>query len=139
MRRAFALGVLAAFVLLLILLGARARSPLVPWMLALPLIWLGWRLYQATQGGLRLTETGLETLSGQMIAPIDSIKAVDRGALAFKPSGGFLLSLNAPVQRKWAPGLYWALGRKIGVGGVTDARAARAMAEAIALRVGREG
>ncbi|RDC75503.1 hypothetical protein DLJ49_01470 [Rhodovulum sp. 12E13] len=93
----------------------------------------GWRLWQATATGLVLTDEGLADTTGRTIARLDEIVAVERGMLAFKPSNGFLLHLSRPGTRHWSPGLWWRLGRRVGVGGVTGAGETRAMADLIAL------
>ncbi|MBL4559156.1 MAG: hypothetical protein JKP98_25190 [Rhodobacteraceae bacterium] len=67
--------------------------------------------------------------------PIAEIERVDRGALAFKPSGGFVLHLAAPGTAGWAPGLWWRVGRRLGVGGATNPMEGRAMADIIAVRI----
>jgi hypothetical protein len=84
---------------------------------------------------IELTETEIRTSNGEVLARMDEILAVDRGAFAFKPSNGFTLKLNTKKPRAWAPGLWWRFGRRVGVGGVTSAGQAKFMAEQIALRI----
>jgi len=84
---------------------------------------------RATARRLILTPAGLFDDAGREIARIDRISGLDRGMLAFKPSNGFSLSLTEPLPRAWAPGVWWRLGRRVGVGGVTSAGEAKAMAE----------
>jgi hypothetical protein len=75
-----------------------------------------------------------------VIARWDEIKRVERGALAFKPSNGFLLTLEQPQPRAWVPGLWWRVGRRVGIGGITPAGEGRYMADQIAFRLSqREG
>lgn len=136
-RRGFAVAVLGALGALLLAMGIQARAPLVPWAFGAIAIYMAYRLYAATKGGLRLSDAGIETLEGELIAPMDQIQRVDRGAFAFKPSNGFLLRLSDKSTGRWAPGLWWRMGRSVGVGGVTSAGAAKAMAEEIALRIAR--
>jgi hypothetical protein len=66
---------------------------------------------------------------------MDGIRSVERGAFAFKPSHGFTLVMKEKQPRAWAPGLWWRLGRRVGVGGVTSAGQTKFMAEQIALRI----
>lgn len=80
---------------------------------------------------LELTEHVLRDSRGNVLARLDEIRSVDRGALAFKPSNGFLLRMQKPVSRLWVPGLYWRIGRSVGVGGVTRAGEGRFLAELI--------
>lgn len=97
------------------------------------MLWLSLRLWQATDRQIILTRAGLFDSDGTCIAPVADIAEVDRGVFAFKPSGGFVLRLSHAPGRAWAPGLWWRLGRKLGVGGVTGNAQGRAMAEMIAL------
>jgi len=96
-------------------------------------LWSAWAMHRATEGGLVLTATDLRTVSGRLVARVADIERVDRGLFAFKPSNGFVLRLSTPGPRAWAPGLWWRLGRRVGVGGVARAAETRAMADAIAV------
>lgn len=104
---------------------------------------LGWGafgLYKATQHHIALTRTELRDSAGHLIAKVDDIVGVDRGAFAFKPSQGFLLRLNTTMPRHWSPGLWWRVGRFVGVGGVTPAGEGKFMAEVLATLIAeREG
>lgn len=97
--------------------------------LGLLALWFADALRRATQDSLVLTREGLATASGRMLAPVADIDRVERGALAFKPSNGFLVRLKTPQPWGWAPGLWWLRGRSLGVGGVIGGGEARAMAE----------
>jgi hypothetical protein len=95
-------------------------------------VWGAVRMWQATAIGLELTATELREDGGRVLARVAEIRDVSRGPLAFKPSNGFLLTLDRPGPRVWAPGLWWRVGRRVGVGGVTSRDEARFMAETIA-------
>lgn len=101
------------------------------------LLWGTVRLWQATAQGLTLTAEALRCDDGTLVARIAEVREVGRGALAFKPSNGFLLLTDRPGPAVWAPGLWWRIGRRVGVGGVTDRAEARFMAETIAQLVAR--
>jgi hypothetical protein len=129
------LGLLGA-ILLWIALAAPPAAP--GWRIFLlafgALGWFGaWRLWKATGPALVLTGDRLADSTGRTVARLDEIEGVERGMLAFKPSNGFLLRLSRPGTRHWSPGLWWRLGRRVGVGGVTGAGETRAMADLIAL------
>ena len=102
-------------------------------------LWLAVRLHAATGRGLVLTDAELREAGpgGRTLARLDRVRTVDRGALAFKPSNGFVLHLmpGAGEGRVWAPGSWWRIGNRVGVGGVLRAAESRAVAEAIALRL----
>lgn len=119
---------------------ALAQPPALPWLIFLlafggSALWLGERLWRATQFGIVLTETELRDTAGRLLARLDEVSHVDRGALAMKPANGFTLVLTKRHPRGWAPGLWWRIGKRVGVGGVTAAGQAKFMAEQIALRI----
>ncbi|MEL6607825.1 MAG: hypothetical protein AAFO93_02840 [Pseudomonadota bacterium] len=115
-------GTSAGYQIMLVLLGAGAST-------------LAWVLWQATSDYLVLTPEALQTSKGDVVARVANVRSVDRGAFAFKPSNGFLLTLKTPGRGVWAPGLWWRFGRRVGVGGVTAAHEAKATAEAIMMRI----
>lgn len=94
----------------------------------------GWRMMQAGQLELELTETELRDSAGRLVAAVDNIKKVERGAFALKPSHGFLLHLEQPMDRAWYPGVWWRFGRRVAVGGILPSGQAKAMADMIAAR-----
>lgn len=86
-----------------------------------------------------LTDAGLVTQDGVMLAPLDQIKEVSRGAFAFKPSNGFSVALTENLGILWVPGLWWRIGKRVGIGGVTSAGAAKFMAEQLSLQIATRG
>ena len=96
---------------------------------------MGDRIRRATETYVELTDEGLRDGTGRVLARMDEIDRVERGAFAFKPSNGFLVHLKKPGPRAWQPGLWWRMGRKLGIGGVTPAGQAKFMADMIALRL----
>ncbi|MEM7438185.1 MAG: hypothetical protein AAF393_01205 [Pseudomonadota bacterium] len=89
-----------------------------------------WNL-RVTHLGLYITQQGLYDTDDNLVVSIANIVEVDRGLFAFKPSNGFLLRLDEAELRAWAPGLYWRIGRRLGIGGATNPARTRALAEAI--------
>ncbi|MEL7091594.1 MAG: hypothetical protein AAFN94_07660 [Pseudomonadota bacterium] len=103
-------------------------------------IWLAERMRRATALRLELTETELRDSGGTVIARTEDIIGLDRGIFAFKPSNGFLLKLRQAEGRVWRPGLWWRLGNRVGIGGMTPGHQAKVMAEVISAMVAtREG
>lgn len=92
-------------------------------------LWMAERMRRATEHRIELTETELRSSDGQVIALVDDIENVDRGVFAFKPSNGCLIRTRSRGSRVWQPGLWWRMGRRIGVGGVTAAGQTKAMTE----------
>lgn len=139
-RRAFGVGVLGLLGLILIYV-ALSQPPSNPaWgvflvVLGAGALWVGYQMWEATRGRIELTETQLRTSDGTLIANVDAIRSLDRGMFAFKPSNGFMLRLNCKTPRRWRPGLWWSLGDRVGVGGVTSAAQTKAMAEIISAMI----
>ncbi len=100
-------------------------------------LWMADGMRRGTERRIELTETELRSSDGQVIALVDNIKSVDRGVFAFKPSNGFILRTYTPGKRAWRQGLWWRIGRRVGVGGVTSARQTRAMSEIISILIAR--
>jgi hypothetical protein len=84
---------------------------------------------------LRLTADELRDNEGRLVCLVKDVKSVESGTFAFKPSNGFMIVLKARTSSGWAPGLWWAFGTRIGVGGVTSSGAGKAMADVLAVRV----
>ena len=95
-------------------------------------LFLADRMRRATAEALELTRTELRSTDGTVIAPIEDIEHLDQGFFAFKPSNGFLMRLREKKKARWEPGLWWSLGRRVGIGGVTPGSQSKAMAEIIA-------
>lgn len=116
---------------------ALARPPAEPvWRVFLLLLgggtlWLGDAMRRATARCLELTPEALRESGGRIVARVEDVAAVERGAFAIKPSNGFLLRLKAPQEggNRWVPGLWWRLGRRVGVGGITSAAEGKVVAE----------
>lgn len=132
-RRWTGVGMLAA-VGALVIYVALASPPQLGWQVFLLVVgagafWLSHRMWFATADTIELTRSVLRTGTGQVICKVDDIEAIDRGVFAFKPSNGFLVKTYAPSSNNWAPGLWWRVGRKIGIGGMTAASEAKFMSE----------
>lgn len=143
-RRMFALGVVYALGALLIWLAFSEQPGLggALFLVALGVVmfWSAERMRRATQLVLELTMDELRDSGGGVLARLDDIAKVERGPFAFKPSNGFALVVRTRGPRVWVRGMYWRLGHRLGVGGVTPARETKFMAEQIALMLAmREG
>jgi len=141
-RPRFLIGLFAIAALALFLLWAAVASdPGMLWRVTLLLAsalsaYGAQKLARSGQVTLELTDTVLqETNGGPILARVDDIVGVDRGALAFKPSNGFLLHLGTRSSWTWVPGIWWRWGRMVGVGGVVSAHEAKLVAETISMRI----
>lgn len=124
----------------LVLYTTLVQPPALHWMIfmlvfGVAMLWLAERLRRATTMTVILDADGLRDSSGAVLARLDEIEAVSRGAFAAKPSNGFTLRLREKRGNRWAPGLWWRIGRRVGVGGVTSAGQTRFMAEQIAILI----
>lgn len=133
-RRFFGMVTLAALGVLLIYIGL-ARPPQNPaWQVFLLAgglfdLWLADKMRRATLLAVELTSSELRSSDGEQIVAISQIVSVDRGMFAFRPSNGFTLKMKASAPVRWQPGLWWRLGRRVGVGGVTSGAQTKAMAD----------
>lgn len=139
LRRVVLIAALYAVAVAVIYFGlARPQSILgMIWLVLVcaMVFWLAQTVRRASARQLILTTTHLCDSSGTVLARLDDILQVHRGALALKPSSGFTLLLRTPQATQIAPGLWWRFGRMVGVGGLLDRSATRAMAEALAARL----
>lgn len=117
---------------------AVTEDPAPEWRLFLVLLgaatlYLADKMRRATATKIELTETELRDTDGTVIALVADIEGMDRGFFAFKPSNGFLLRTGTAGSREWRPGLWWRVGRRIGVGGMTPAHQSKHISEIIAV------
>lgn len=140
-RRVMGVGALGLLGLLCIWIGF-ATNPAAIWQafvvfLGVFALVMAVRMWRATASSIELTETELRDSDGTRIALVSEIIAMDRGMFAFKPSNGFLLKLSVSHERSWRPGLWWRIGRRVGVGGMTPGSQTKMMAEIIAAMLAR--
>ena len=138
-RRGIGVGALGALGAML-LWFALSQSLAVPWRAVIVAmgagaLWMARRMWQATAAHLVLTPRALESSDGRVLARMEDVVTVSRGAFAFKPSNGFMLVLRERGAGAWEPGLWWRTGRRVGVGGVTPGAPARLMADRIRERI----
>jgi len=143
-RRILGIGSLWILSVLVIYVGI-VRPPVLGWQLFLfalggGSIWIAEMMRHATALTLELTRTELRDSSGVVLARTEDIAAIDRGMFAFKPSNGFLLSMSNAGPRGWRPGMWWRLGKRLGIGGMTPGHQTKFMAEMISAMISeREG
>ncbi|MEM6277476.1 MAG: hypothetical protein AAF714_11055 [Pseudomonadota bacterium] len=140
-RRIFASGVMGILGVLLVYLATMSTATLVGTLIlaaaGFGVMWMAWWQWQVTEEVIELTATELRTSGGVVLARVGDVTGVDRGALAFKPSQGFVVRTTRAQPRAWAPGLYWRVGRTLGVGGVTGAGQGKFMAETLTAMIGQ--
>jgi hypothetical protein len=133
-RRWFGMISLSLLGVILIWIGAMHPPELFVWqafllLLGAVILWGAVNAYVATSAGLELTRDELRESGGRVLARMEDVRSVTSGALAFKPSNGFMVRLKRSDRMAWAPGLWWRLGRFVGVGGMTSGAEAKYMAE----------
>lgn len=95
----------------------------------------GWKMWRVTGRMIELTENELRLSDGTLICKAVDLKKVDRSFFAFKPSNGFLVTTKISYPFAWAPGLWWRVGKRIGIGGVTPGAQGKMMADAISAMI----
>jgi hypothetical protein len=93
--------------------------------------WGAYRIVRLQDRALVLTQDALSDTAAGLICRVDEIEALNRGVFAVKPARGFALALSRRGPRMWVPGLWWRIGRSVGVGGMTGAAETKMMAEMI--------
>lgn len=92
-------------------------------------------VWQATSRSLVLTEDALCDDTGRLLARVEDMISIERGVFAIKPSGGFVIRLNRPMPFGWSPGVWWRVGRRLGIGGALPGLGARALGEFLEARL----
>ncbi|GAA6179310.1 hypothetical protein NBRC116594_07480 [Shimia sp. NS0008-38b] len=142
-RRVFGIATLASLGGLLLYLGL-STSPAFLWQVFLVVmgvlvLLLAEKTRRATEQHIQLTRAGLASSSGEIIASLEDIAAIKRGMFDLKPSNGFTVILKRPRSRRWLPGLWWAMGRRVGIGGVTPGSQAKSAAQILDALLAEQG
>lgn len=140
LRRGFGCGVLFALGFLLFYIAIVEPPEGLQWILVLLLIGLasnyaGYMMWHWSGRMIELTDDGLRMSDGTVIAHLEDIRSVDRSFFAFKPSNGFLVTLKTRQPTTWAPGLWWRIGKRIGIGGLTSGAEGKIMADTLATMI----
>lgn len=135
-RRWFGIAMLAGIGALVIYV-ALASPPALGWQIflivtGLAALVMADKMRRATVSRIELTREELRDSQRGTIVRVADVEVLDRGFFAMKPSNGFLIRAAQRGDRVWQPGLWWRLGRRIGVGGVTAAAQTKAMSEILA-------
>lgn len=137
-RRIFAAIILciSGFVMINFAFSPTAQSILLKLTLiclGLVFLWQALVNFRATDAALFLKREGLFDEHGTLICSLSNIALVERSWFSFKPSNGFLLRLHEPQSRKWVPGFYWRMGRRLGVGGSISPAQTKEMSDKLVL------
>ncbi len=94
-------------------------------------LWLAQKVFRTDAGAVMFDGERIYDDADTVLCHLDDVVDIERGFALFKPSGGFVLVLKSEVARGWSPGLWWRMGRRVGIGGATSSRACKHMADAI--------
>ncbi|MBF9051455.1 hypothetical protein GTA62_17520 [Roseobacter sp. HKCCD9010] len=135
-RRYVATGILGLLGMMLLYIAAATPPADLGWLVFLivlgaAMLYLSWKLWEASSITLELTRAELREADGTVLARIDNIASVDRGFFAFKPASGFIIRLKEPDSGVYKPGLWWRYKRTILVGGVTSRAQSKSVADLI--------
>ncbi|WP_299349716.1 hypothetical protein [uncultured Shimia sp.] len=97
--------------------------------IGLAALYMAEKTRRATERVVELTSECVRLDDGQVLTTIDKIDHISRGMFAMKPSNGFVMVLNENRSRAWQPGLWWAFGKRVGIGGVTPGSQTKFMAQ----------
>lgn len=143
-RRVIGVGMLAGLGAFLAYLALARPPEALGWRVFLLVagigaLWLARRMWRLSAHGLVLTPAGLREAGpeGRWLAPIEAVERVEHGVFAFKPSSGFLLRTRSAAPGAWSPGVWWRVGRHVGVGGVLRGAEAKAAAEVLQVILAR--
>ncbi|WP_138464985.1 hypothetical protein [Poseidonocella sp. HB161398] len=89
--------------------------------------------------GLLLYPDRIAESGGDTVLWLADIARLERGAFAFKPANGVVVSLRRPGSLRWVPGLWWRTGARVGIGGMTPKAATKAFADLLERRLGELG
>ncbi|MBL4805948.1 MAG: hypothetical protein JKY31_01510 [Rhodobacteraceae bacterium] len=143
-RRVIGMAVQVSMGIFLLYTVATLPSASIIWSILLTglgfaFLWFAWRYWKSTETYLTLNENGLFDSTGRHFCTFDEIEKVDRSIFAFRPSAGFLIRLKTSRQKGWSPGLWWAFGKSVGVGGATSRAACKQMADIISVMISERG
>ena len=127
----FGLGALVLYITLV-------QPPALFWMIfmlcfGVLMLWVAEKQRRAARLEIVLTADAVTDTQGRVLARVEDIVGVSRGALALKPSNGFTIVTKGIAPRAFNPGVWWRLGHRVFVGGITGAGETKFMAEQIAL------
>ncbi len=89
------------------------------------------KFYQNTREELLLYEDRVASSSGELLFEVSNVKSIDNSLLSFKPSNGALIYLKSPMPMKVHYGLWWRVGKKVGIGGCTNRAEVNVMVDII--------
>ncbi len=81
---------------------------------------LTYLFYFNTGKALILYHDRMVSTDGELLFELHNISSIENGLFSFKPSNGVLFHLKEPMPSKWKLGLWWRIGKRVGIGGCTQ-------------------
>lgn len=137
-RRLFGMAILsiAAFVMFSFAFVETSQSALLKLILFLmgyAFLWQVVTTILMKNAALILSRDGLFDEQGRLVCALSNIAEIDKGVFSFKPSNGFLIRLHHSNGINWTPGLYWCVGKRIGIGGALNPSQTKELADKLLL------
>ncbi|MCY4542472.1 MAG: hypothetical protein OXB95_08795 [Rhodobacteraceae bacterium] len=96
---------------------------------------LAYVIYRTTRHSIELRGSAVVSTDGTLLAELDNISKIEIGLLDFKPASGFTIRLHEPMPAAWKVGLWWRIGRSVGIGGCTPKSDAKQFATILQARL----
>lgn len=96
------------------------------------------QLRRSASKSIILTETRLIDSEDAVICEIGDIASVERGTFAFRPTNGFMIRIKTSSPFAWHPGMWWRIGKRLGVGGILNASQTKLMADMLSAQMHRD-
>lgn len=98
-----------------------------------------YRFWKSTHDGLELTPTELRETGGRRVMAVADIRAIERELFGvIRPTNGFVIAHHGRYPSGFKPGLWWRIGGRVGIGGLTPSGEGKAMAELLLSLVDRQ-
>ncbi|MCY4445271.1 MAG: hypothetical protein OXC02_02250 [Rhodobacteraceae bacterium] len=105
--------------------------------LALVTFFVCFKFYTTTGQSVLLFHNRVISSSGELLFEVQNIKSIDNGLFAFKPSNGALVHLHSSMPAIVRFGLWWRIGKRVGIGGCTSRAEVNVMVDLIRAKMTR--
>ncbi len=92
-------------------------------------------VWRSASTGLVLHGDRIAATGGSTVLWLADVARLERGVFAFKPANGVVVSLQRRGSFRWVPGLWWRIGARVGIGGMTPKARTKAFADMLEQRL----